>query len=105
MINGRLDAAVGEPWKVVPRLWAVESTAGLGRAEQSIARQSRGAYWKSCVFDGWLVEEEVEELALRLPYPLMLTLEGVIDGGEAEEGEGAEDGDCEQSRASTQAVM
>lgn len=88
---------------MVPRLWAVESTAGLGRAEQSIARQSRGAYWKSCVFDGWLVEEEVEELALRLPYPLMLTPEGVIDG-EAED-EGAEGGDCEQSRVSTQAVM
>jgi len=38
-------------------------------------RQSRTGVWKSCIVDVVLMEEEVEELALRLPYPLMETLE------------------------------
>jgi hypothetical protein len=37
----------------------------------SIERQSVTAVWKSCVAGVDLMEEVVEELAPRLPYPLL----------------------------------
>jgi len=44
--------------------------------------------WKSCVVDGLLMEEEVEELAPRLPYPLKETLEMMsVRGARRQEGE------------------
>ena len=37
--------------------------------KKSNLRQPLTVYWKSCVSNVGLMEEEVEELALRLPYP------------------------------------
>jgi hypothetical protein len=60
-------------WDGAVGMYTAEVVASARQSQLwSIERQSVTAVWKSCVAGVDLMEEVVEELAPRLPYPLLL---------------------------------